>query len=144
VEAINHARAAGESGVPIIVAINKIDKPDANPDEVRKQLSEHNILVEEWGGKVQDAEVSAKTGQGVEQLLEKILLEAEMLELKANPKAKPKGVIIEAEMIKGKGIVSTVFIQKGTLKVGNIFVAGQYNGRVRALFDENNHKVKKA
>jgi len=144
VEAINHARAAGESGVPIIVAINKIDKPDANPDEVRKQLSEHNILVEEWGGKVQDAEISAKTGQGVEQLLEKILLEAEMLELKANPKAKPKGVIIEAEMIKGKGIVSTVLIEKGTLKVGDIFVAGQYNGRVRALFDENNHKVKKA
>lgn len=144
VEAINHARAAGESGVPIIVAINKIDRPDANPGDVRKQLSEHNILVEEWGGKVQDAEISAKTGEGVEQLLEKILLEAEMLELKANPKAKPKGVIIEAEMIKGKGVVSTVLINKGTLKVGDIFVAGQYNGRVRALYDENNKKVKKA
>lgn len=144
VEAINHARAAGESGVPIIVAINKIDRPDANANEVRKQLSEHNILVEEWGGKVQDAEISAKTGQGVEQLLEKILLEAEMLELKANPQAKPRGIIIEAEMIKGKGIVSTVLIERGTLKVGDIFVAGQYNGRVRALFDENNHKIKKA
>ncbi|MFO7891519.1 MAG: translation initiation factor IF-2 [bacterium] len=144
VEAINHARAAGESGVPIIVAINKIDRPDANPGEVRKQLSEHNILVEEWGGKVQDAEISAKTGQGVDHLLEKILLEAEMLELKANPKVKPKGVIIEAEMIKGKGVVSTVLINKGTLKVGDIFVAGQYNGRVRALYDENNKKVKKA
>jgi len=144
VEAINHARAAGESGVPIIVAINKIDKPDANSDEIRKQLSEHNLLVEEWGGKVQNAEISAKTGQGVDQLLEKILLEAEMLELKANFKAKPRGVIIEAEMIKGKGIVSTVLVERGTLKVGNIFVAGQYNGRIRALFNENNHRVTKA
>jgi len=144
VEAINHARAAGESGVPIIVAINKIDRPDANPNEVRKQLSEHNILVEEWGGKIQDAEVSAKTGDGVNQLLEKILLEAEMLELEANPKAKPRGVIIEAEMIKGKGVVSTILVNKGTLRVGDIFVAGQFNGRVRALYDENNKKVKKA
>lgn len=144
VEAINHARAAGESGVPIIVAINKIDRPDANPNEVRKQLAEQNILVEEWGGKIQDAEISAKTGDGVNQLLEKILLEAEMLELEANPKAKPRGVIIEAEMIKGKGVVSTILVNKGTLKVGDIFVAGQFNGRVRALYDENNKKVKKA
>ena len=144
VEAINHARAAGDSGVPIIVAINKIDRPDANPNEVRKQLSEHNILVEEWGGKIQDAEISAKTGDGVNQLLEKILLEAEMLELKANPKTKPRGVIIEAKMIKGKGVVSTILVNKGTLKVGDIFVAGQFNGRVRALYNENNKKVKKA
>lgn len=144
VEAINHAKAAGDSGVPIIVAINKIDKSGANADNIRKQMSEHDVLVEEWGGKVQSVELSAKTGQGIDKLVEKILLEAEMLELKANPKAKPKGVVIEAKMTKGKGIVSTLLIQKGTLKVGDIFVAGQFNGRVRAMLNEKNKKIKEA
>jgi len=141
VEAINHARAAG---VPMIVAINKIDKPNANPDLIRKQLADHHVLVEQWGGKVQCAEISAKTGQGVEHLLELILLEAELLELKANPEAKAKGVVIEAKMDKGKGIVITVLIQNGTLKIGDPFIVGQYWGRVRALFDERNHPQKEA
>lgn len=141
VEAINHARAAG---VPIIVAINKIDKPNANPDLIRKQLADHQVLVEQWGGKVQCAEISAKTGQGVEHLLELILLEAEMLELKANPDAKARGVVIEAKLDKGRGIVATVLIQNGTLKIGDPFIVGQYYGRVRALFDERNRPQKEA
>jgi translation initiation factor IF-2 len=138
VEAINHARAAG---VPIIVAINKMDKPNANPDSIRKQLSDQNVLLEDWGGKVQSAEISAKTGLGVEELLEKIILEAEMLELKANPHPNAKGVVIEAKMEKGRGSVCTVLVQRGILHVGDIFVVGQNNGRVRAMFDERNHPL---
>ncbi|MBN1782103.1 translation initiation factor IF-2 [bacterium] len=141
IEAINHARAAG---VPMIVAINKVDKPAANPDAIRKQLADQNVLLEDWGGKVQSAEISAKTGQGVEELLDKILLEAEMLELKANPDANAKAVLIEAKMEKGRGTVSTIIIQRGTLQIGDIFVAGQFSGRIRAMFDERNHPVTEA
>ncbi|MDM7926985.1 MAG: translation initiation factor IF-2 [bacterium] len=141
IEAINHAKAAG---VPIVVAINKIDRPQANPELIRKQLSEHNVLVEQWGGKTQCAEISAKTGQGVEHLLDLILLEAEVLELKANPEAKPKAVVVEARLDRGKGVVSTVLVQKGTLRVGDPFIAGQFNGRVRAMFDERYRPVREA
>ena len=141
IEAINHARAAS---VPILVAINKIDRPQANPDMIRKQLSEHNVLVEQWGGKSQSAEISAKTGQGVEHLLELILLESDMLELKANPDAKARAAIVEAKLDKGKGVVSTMLIQKGTLKIGDPFIAGQYHGKVRAMFDERNRPLKEA
>lgn len=141
VEAINHARAAA---VPIVVAINKIDKPGSDPERIRKNLSEHNVLVEQWGGKVQCAEISAKTGEGVDRLLEMILLEAEVLELKANPDGHARAVIIEARMDKGRGVVGTLLVQKGTMKVGDIFVAGQYNGRVRAMFDERDRKIKMA
>lgn len=141
VEAINHARAAG---VPIVVAINKIDKPNANPDLIKQQLSEYNILVEDWGGKVQCAEISAKTGEGIDHLLEIIILESELLELKANPHSKAKAVLIEAKMDRGKGIVGTVLVQKGTLKIGDSFVAGLFNGRVRAMFDERDNPVKEA
>jgi translation initiation factor IF-2 len=141
IEAINHAKAAG---VPILVAINKIDRPQANPDMIRKQLSEHNVLVEQWGGKSQSAEISAKTGQGVEHLLELILIESDMLELKANPDAKARAVIVEAKLDKGKGVVSTMLIQKGTLRIGDPFIAGQYHGKVRAMFDERNRPLKQA
>ena len=141
VEAINHSKAAG---VPIVVAINKIDKTNVNIDQIKKQLSEHGVLVEEWGGKVQCYPVSAKTGEGVDHLLEIILLEAELLELKANPNAKARGVLIEVKMDKGKGVVGTVLVQRGTLRVGNVFVAGQYNGRVRAMFNERGHKIKES
>lgn len=141
IEAINHARAAN---VPIVVALNKMDKSNANPDAVKKQLSEHNVLVEDWGGKVQCAEISAKTGMGVDHLLEILLLEAEMLELKANPNARGKSVLIEARMDKGRGIVGTVLVQKGTFQIGDPFVAGQYNGRVRAMFDERDRAVDEA
>ncbi|MFC1569512.1 translation initiation factor IF-2 [bacterium] len=141
IEAINHARAAG---VPMIVAINKIDKPNANPETIRKDLSNQNILLEDWGGKVQSAEISAKTGEGIQELLEKIILEAEMLELKANPNAEAKGILIEARMEKGRGSVATVLVQRGTLNITDIFVAGQFSGRVRAMFDERNHPVKVA
>ncbi len=141
IEAINHAQAAG---VPIIVAINKIDKPNVNIERIKKQLSENNVLIEEWGGKVQCVEISAKTGQGVDHLLEMILLEAEILELKANPDAKAKGVLIEIKMEKGRGIIGTILIQKGTLRIGDPFVAGQFSGRVRAMFDERNNTVNEA
>lgn len=141
IEAINHARAAA---VPIVVAINKIDKPNANPDQIKKRLSEHNILVEEWGGKVQAAMVSAKTGEGIDHLLELILLEAELLELKANPQGLVKAVLVEAKMERGRGVVGTVLVQRGTLHVGDPFVAGQFHGRVRAMFDERNNPVEAA
>jgi translation initiation factor IF-2 len=141
IEAINHAKAAG---VPILVAINKMDRPQANPDMIRKQLSEHNVLVEQWGGKSQSAEISAKTGQGIEHLLELILIESDMLELKANPEAKARAVIVEAKLDKGKGVVSTMLIQKGTLRIGDPFIAGQYHGKVRAMFDERNRPLKEA
>jgi translation initiation factor IF-2 len=141
VEAISHAQAAG---VPIIVAINKIDKPSANVDKIKQQLSEKNILVEEWGGKYQCVEISAKFGKNVDVLLEKILLEAEVLDLKANPDRLARGVIIEAELDKGKGIFATALIQKGILRVGDPFIAGVYSGKVRAMFDERGNRVESA
>jgi len=138
VEAINHAQAAT---VPIIIAINKIDKPNSNIEKIKQQLSERNILIEEWGGKYQAVEISAKTGLNVDLLLEKILLEAELLELKANPDRLARGSVIESQMEPGRGITATVLIDKGTLKVGDPFVAGNFQGRVRAMFDERNKKV---
>lgn len=141
VEAINHAQAAG---VPIVIAINKVDKPDANPDRIRQQLSEKGVLVEEWGGKHQAVELSAKTGKNVDQLLERILLEAEVLDLKANPSRLARGVVIEAELDKGKGIVATVLVQKGSLRIGDSFLAGIWSGRVRAMFDERGNRVEVA
>ncbi len=141
VEAINHAQAAG---VPIIIAINKIDKPNSNVEKIKQQLSERNILVEDWGGKYQSVEISAKTGKNVDLLLEKILLESELLELKANYNRKARGAVIETQLEKGRGITSTILIQKGTLNIGDPFVAGNQHGRVRAMFDERNKKMKKA
>ncbi|MCU7499327.1 MAG: translation initiation factor IF-2 [Ignavibacteria bacterium] len=138
VEAINHAQAAG---VPIIIAINKIDKPGANPDKIRQQLADRNILVEDWGGRYQCVEISAKANLNIEELLEKILLEAEVLELKANPDRQARGTVIESQLDKGRGITGTILVQKGTLKVGDPFVAGVYYGRVRAMFDERNRKI---
>ncbi|MCL4549123.1 MAG: translation initiation factor IF-2 [Bacteroidetes bacterium] len=138
VEAINHALAAN---VPIIIAVNKIDKPNANIERIKQQLAERNILVEDWGGKYQSVEVSAKTGKNVDLLLEKIALEAELLELKANPDRIARGTIIESQLDKGKGVTATVLVQKGTLKVGDPFIAGVVHGRVRAMFDERGKKV---
>ncbi len=140
-EAIDHARAAG---VPIVIAINKVDKPHADPQAIRKQLADRNILVEDWGGKYQVVEVSAKTGQGIPDLLEKILLEAELMELKANPKKRASGVVIESLLDKGKGSVATVLVQQGILRVGDDYIAGQYYGRVRALLNERNQRVEEA
>ncbi|MDZ4667558.1 MAG: translation initiation factor IF-2 [bacterium] len=137
-EAISHSLAAG---VPIIFAINKIDRDGANPDRIREQLSAMNILVEEWGGKYQCQEISAKKGTGIETLLEKVLLEAEMLDLKANPNKRAVGSIIEATLDKGRGIVTTVMVQSGTMKVGDPLLAGTNNGRVRAMFDERGKKM---
>ncbi len=138
VEAINHAKAAD---VPIVVAINKIDKPEANPARVMQQLADHGVLVEQYGGKAQCALVSAKTGEGVEDLLERVLLEAELLELKANPNRKASGVIIESRLDKGRGNVATVLVQNGTLRIGDVFVAGIYSGRVRAMYDERENRI---
>ncbi|MCH7964915.1 MAG: translation initiation factor IF-2 [Bacteroidetes bacterium] len=141
VEAINHSLAAN---VPIVIAINKIDKPGANIEKIKQQLADRNILVEDWGGKYQCVEISAKTGLNIEQLLETILLEAEMLDLKANPDRKIRGVVIESELDKGKGITGTILVQKGTLKIGDPFIAGIYQGKVRAMFDERGRKVNNA
>ncbi|MCS7027798.1 MAG: translation initiation factor IF-2 [Bacteroidia bacterium] len=140
-EAINHAQAAG---VPIIIAINKIDKPTADPDRIRKELAEYNILVEEWGGKYQCQEISAKYGKNVDLLLEKILLEAEILELKANPNRLANGVVIESRVDKEKGVLATVMVQNGTLKVGDDIVVGIHYAKVRALLDERGNRVQKA
>lgn len=137
-EAISHAQAAN---VPIVVAINKCDKPEANPERIKQQLSERNVLIEEWGGRYQSVELSAKTGKNIELLLEKILLEAEVLNLKANPERNARGVVIEARVDKGKGTVATVLVQKGTLNVGDSFVAGIQSGRVRAMFDERDRRI---
>ena len=137
VEAINHASAAG---VPIVFAINKIDKPGANPDKIREELAAMNYLVEEWGGKYQCQEISAKKGLNVEELLEKVLLEAEILELKANPKRKAIGSIIESSLDKGRGYVATVLVQSGTLRIGDVVLAGQYFGHVKAMFNERGSK----
>lgn len=141
IEAINHASAAG---VPIIFAINKIDKPGANPDKIREELAAMNYLVEEWGGKYQCQEIAAKKGLHIEELLEKVLLEAELLELKANPHKKATGSIIESSLDKGRGYVATVLVQAGTLKVGDIILAGQYYGHVKAMFNERGEKMEKA
>jgi translation initiation factor IF-2 len=141
VEAISHAQAAN---VPIVIAINKVDKPEANADRIRQQLSEKNVLVEEWGGKYQSVEISARTGKSVDLLLEKILLEAEVLNLKANPNRQGRGVVIEARVDKGKGTVATVLVQKGMLKVGDSFVAGIQSGKVRAMYDERGRRVEVA
>jgi len=141
IEAINHAQAAG---VPIIVAINKIDKPNSNTDKVRQQLSERNVLVEEWGGKYQSVEISAKQGLNIDQLLEKIILEAEVLDLKADSQKRSQGVVIEAELDRGKGIVATVLVQSGTLRVGDPFISGIHSGRVRAMYDERDNRIDSA
>ena len=141
VEAINHASAAG---VPIVFAINKIDKPGANPDKIREELANMNYLVEEWGGKYQCQEIAAKQGLHIEELLEKVLLEAELLELKANPNRKAVGSIIESSLDKGRGYVATVLVQTGTLKVGDIMLAGQYFGHVKAMFNERGEKLEQA
>ena len=138
IEAINHAQAAG---VPMIFAINKVDKPGANPDKIREQLSNMNILVEDWGGKYQCQEISAKKGDGVFELLEKVLLEAEMLELKANPKRRAKGSVIESSLDKGRGYVATLLVQDGTLHMSDIVLAGTYHGRVKAMFNERGQKI---
>jgi translation initiation factor IF-2 len=140
-EAINHAQVAG---VPLVFAINKIDKPGANPEKVKESLSKINILVEDWGGKYQSQPISAKTGQGIDQLLEKVLLEAELLNLRANPERSAVGSIIEAELDKGRGYVTTLMVQSGTLKVGDIMVAGSNYGRVKAMFDDTGKRVNDA
>jgi translation initiation factor IF-2 len=140
-EAINHAQAAG---VPIIIALNKVDKPSANPEKIREELSQINVLVEEWGGKYQSQEVSAKSGIGIEDLLEKILLEAELLDLKANPDRNAIGTVIEASLDKGRGYVTTVLVQTGTLNVGDIILAGPHFGRVKAMTDHRGKKMKTA
>jgi len=140
-EAISHAQAAG---VPIIFAINKIDKPNANPDNVKTQLSSMNLLVEEWGGNIQSQDISAKTGQGIDELLEKVLLEAEILELKANPNKNAVGTVVEAQLDKGRGYVTTILVQAGTLKIGDYMLAGKNSGKVKAMFDDKGRKLKKA
>ena len=140
-EAIAHAQAAN---VPMVFAINKIDKPGANPDKIREDLANMNLLVEEWGGKYQCQEISAKKGIGVEELLEKVLLEAEMLDLKANPNRKASGSIIESSLDKGRGYVSTVLVSNGTLKVGDIVIAGSSHGRIKAMFNERNQRITEA
>ena len=141
VEAINHASAAG---VPMIFAINKIDKPSANPEKIKETLASMNYLVEDWGGKYQSQDISAKTGLGVYELLEKVLLEAELLELKANPKKRATGTIIESSLDKGRGYVSTVLVSDGTLRIGDTVLAGIYHGKVKAMFNERNQRIKEA
>ena len=141
VEAINHAQAAG---VPIVFALNKIDKPTANPDKIREQLANMNILVESWGGKYQDQEIAAKIGLNVDALLEKVLLEAEFLDLKANPNRLAKGTVIESALDKGRGYVAKILVQNGTLRVGDMVLAGTTYGKVKAMFDDHNKQVKEA
>ena len=141
VEAINHAQAAG---VPMVFAINKIDKPGANPDKIREQLANMNLLVEEWGGKYQCQEISAKKGINVDKLLDKVLLEAELLELKANPKRRATGAVIESSLDKGRGYLATVLVQNGTMRVGDVMLSGCYTGRVKAMFNERGQKVEEA
>ena len=140
-EAISHAQAAG---VPIIFAINKIDRPNSNPDKIKEKLSSMNLLVEEWGGKIQSHDVSALKGTGVDELLEKVLLEAEFLELKANPNKSAIGSVVEAYLDKGKGYISTILVQSGTLKIGDYLLAGQHSGKVKAMQDERGKSVDEA
>ncbi|MBD3582357.1 translation initiation factor IF-2 [Flavobacterium selenitireducens] len=140
-EAISHAQAAG---VPIIFAINKVDKPTANPDKIKERLAGMNLLVEDWGGKIQSHDISAKTGLGVKELLEKVLLEAEILDLKANPDRPATGTVVEAQLDKGKGYVATILVQNGTLKIGDYMLAGKNHGKIRAMHDERGHNLKEA
>jgi translation initiation factor IF-2 len=140
-EAIAHAQAAN---VPIVFAINKIDKANANPEKIKEQLAGLNLLVEDWGGKIQSQEISAKAGTGVRELLEKVLLEAEMLDLKANPDRNAAGTVIEATLDKGRGFVTTILVESGTLKMGDFVLAGQYSGKVKAMLDERGHRMKEA
>ncbi|WGD35459.1 translation initiation factor IF-2 [Olleya sp. YS] len=140
-EAISHAQAAG---VPIVFAINKIDKPDANPEKIKEGLAQMNLLVEDWGGKIQSHDISAKVGTGVKELLEKVLLEAELLELKANPKKPAVGTVVEAFLDKGRGYVSTVLVQAGTLRIGDYVLAGKNSGKVKAMHDERGHDIEEA
>lgn len=141
IEAINHAQAAG---IPMVFAINKIDKPNANPDKIREELSGMNILVEDWGGKFQSQEISAKNGTNIEELLEKVLLEAELLELKANPDRRAVGTVIESSLDKGRGYVCTLLVEKGTLRVGDVLLAGCFSGRVRAMYNERGVAIEEA
>lgn len=138
IEAINHAQAAG---VPLVVAINKIDKDDANPDKIRQQLLEHNVVVEDYGGKSQVALISAKLGTGIDELLEKVLIEAELMELKANPSRNASGIVLEARIDKGKGVVANLLVQRGTISIGDVFVAGQIFGKVRAMENELGQRI---
>ena len=140
-EAISHAQAAG---VPIIFAINKVDKPNANPDKIKERLAGMNLLVEDWGGKIQSHDISAKTGLGVKELLEKVLLEAEILDLKSNPNKAAQGTVVEAFLDKGKGYVSTLLVQHGTLRIGDYMLAGKHHGKIKAMHDERGHVVIKA
>jgi translation initiation factor IF-2 len=140
-EAISHAQAAG---VPIVFAINKIDRPAANPDNVKQQLASMDLLVEDWGGKIQSHDISAKTGQGIDELLEKVLLEAEILDLKANADKRASGTVVEALLDKGRGYVSTIMVQAGSLKIGDYVLAGRHSGKVRAMFDERGQSLKVA
>jgi translation initiation factor IF-2 len=140
-EAISHAQAAG---VPIIFAINKVDRPTANPDKIKEQLSTMNLLVEDWGGKIQSQELSAKTGQGVDELLEKLMLEAELLELKANPNKDALGTVVEAQLDKGRGYVTTLLVEGGTLHIGDYLLSGSYSGKVKAMFDERGNNISEA
>jgi translation initiation factor IF-2 len=140
-EAINHAQAAG---VPMIFAINKMDKPEANPDKIKEQLSQLNILVEDWGGKYQCQEISAKKGTNIDELLEKVILESELLDLKANPDKNAAGTVIESELDKGRGYVSTILVEGGTLKVGDMMLAGSYYGKVKAMQNERGNRIKEA
>ena len=141
IEAINHAQAAG---VPMVFAINKIDKPSANPEKVKEQLSQMNILLEDWGGKYQSQEISAKQGTNIDLLLEKVLLEAELLDLKANPNTSASGVVIESTLEKGRGYVATILVQRGTLRMKDIVIAGSYYGHSKAMFNERNKKIEEA
>ena len=141
VEAINHA---SEAGVPIVFAINKVDKPNANPDKIKEELANMNYLVEEWGGKYQSQDISAKKGTGVHELLEKVLLEAELLDLKANPDRRATGSVIESTLDKGRGYVATVLVENGTLRTGDIVLAGTHHGRVKAMFNERNARINEA
>ena len=140
-EAANHAKAAG---VPLMVAVNKMDKPGADPERAIRELSEIGLVAEEWGGETVFTKVSAKTGQGLDELLEVVLLQSEILELKANPDKPAKGRIVEAKLDKGRGPMATVLIQEGTLRTGDPFVCGVFSGRVRAMFDDQGHTVKEA
>ena len=140
-EAISHAQAAS---VPIVFAINKIDKPNSNPDKIKESLSNMNLLVEDWGGKIQSHDISALKGDGVNELLEKVLLEAELLELKANPDKDASGTVVEAFLDKGRGYISTILVQAGTLRIGDFVLAGKNSGKVKAMQDERGNEVKEA
>ena len=140
-EAIAHAQAAG---VPIVFAINKVDRDVSNPEKIKDQLAQENMLVEDWGGKIQSQEISAKTGMNVKELLDKVILEAEMLDLKANPDKKGSGTVVEASLDKGRGFMCTALVQSGTLKVGDYVLAGQHSGKVKAMLDERGNRIKVA